>query len=214
MKTTAIFDLFNPALECVPVETTISKANDCLKVINGLTYVKDFISKEEESTLIQIINAQEWLGDLKRRVQHYGWKYDYRARSLNHSMYLGLLPLWAQNLADRLVEKKLMEELPDQVIINEYKPGQGIANHVDCEPCFGDTIISLSLATPCIMNFINLDSKNKVEAILEPRSVVCIKGESRYLWSHGIPARLADDINGVRTNRQLRISMTFRKVII
>ncbi|MGO4875997.1 alpha-ketoglutarate-dependent dioxygenase AlkB [Pedobacter psychrotolerans] len=214
MKTTAVYDLFNPAPEFLQLSETQKALDDCSKVISGLTYVKEFISQEEEQKLLKTISEQEWLGDLKRRVQHYGWKYDYKARSLNSSMYLGPLPPWAKNLAERLFEKNLMSELADQVIINEYLPGQGIANHVDCEPCFGDTIVSLSLATPCIMNFINLESKEKRETQLDPRSAVSIKGESRYQWSHGIPARLADDIDGIRTNRKTRISVTFRKVII
>lgn len=213
MKATTSYDLFNPIPESRLVGETARDPNNCIKSIKGLVYVKNFISEDDEKLLLDTINNQEWLGDLKRRVQHYGWKYDYRARSLNYNMYLGLLPDWVQRLAVRLVDAKLMDELPDQVIINEYRPGQGIANHVDCEPCFGDTIVSLSLGTPCIMNFVNLNSKNKIEALLEPRSVVSIKGESRYLWSHGIPARLADEINGIRINRKLRISMTFRKVI-
>jgi alkylated DNA repair dioxygenase AlkB len=214
MKNVPAFDLFNPAPDFHRTAETSNYVNSNLSVIEGLKYVPNFISEEEEKQLIDVINSQEWLGDLKRRVQHYGWKYDYRARSLNYNMYLGPLPEWIQLLAKRLIEKQLMNELPDQVIINEYKPGQGIANHVDCEPCFGDTIVSLSLATPCIMNFINLDSKEKVDAWLEPRSVVSINGNARYCWSHGITPRLADDIHGVRVNRQLRISMTFRKAII
>ncbi|TCC99701.1 alpha-ketoglutarate-dependent dioxygenase AlkB [Pedobacter hiemivivus] len=178
-----------------------------------MTYHKDFITKEEESKLIDQILSEEWLGDLKRRVQHYGWKYDYKARSLDYSMYLGSLPQWISVFSKRLVEHGMMTEEPDQVIINEYKPGQGIANHVDCEPCFGDTIISLSLSSACTMNFINLSSQEKKEVVLLPRSVVVIKGDARYHWSHGIPARLADQIDGTRINRKLRISMTFRKVI-
>ena len=35
--------------------------------------------------------------------------------------------------------------------VNEYLPGQGIAQHVDCVPCFGGTVASLSLLSPCTM---------------------------------------------------------------
>lgn len=211
MKPATTFDLFNPAPEIFSVSTNSRAEID--GSIEGLKYVPDFISIEEEKALIARINSENWLGDLKRRVQHYGWKYDYKARKLDYSMYLGLLPNWIQLLAERLVSSGIMTEVADQVIINEYKPGQGIANHVDCEPCFGDTVISISIAAPCIMNFINLKTKEKMEALLEPRSAVAIQGAARYKWSHGIPARLADEINGRRINRLLRISMTFRKVI-
>ncbi|WP_406826410.1 alpha-ketoglutarate-dependent dioxygenase AlkB [Pedobacter sp. KACC 23697] len=184
------------------------------EVISGLTYYPDFISEDDENELLAMINAEEWLVELKRRVQHYGWKYNYRERSIDKSMCLGPLPHWVKKIAISLKECGIADEIPDQVIVNEYRPGQGISNHIDCEPCFADTIISISLSSTSIMNFINLESKLKIDAILEARSAICLKGDARYKWSHGIPGRLADDIFGVRINRGLRISMTFRKVII
>jgi len=203
------FDLFNPIQE--NFGQNISAA---LKRVVGLTYIPNFISRQEEICLLDNINSNEWLSDLKRRVQHYGWKYDYRSRNIDYSMYLGELPAWAGSLAHNLFNRRLVSELPDQVIINEYKPGQGIANHVDCEPCFGDSIVSLSLGSVCIMNLINLETKEKIEIVLEPRSAIVIKSESRYKWSHGIPPRLADTINGQYIHRKLRLSMTFRKVVV
>ncbi|WP_406826411.1 alpha-ketoglutarate-dependent dioxygenase AlkB [Pedobacter sp. KACC 23697] len=206
---THLFDLFNPAPD------NFGQGNpDPTKAVPGLTYIPDFISQEEENELLLNINQNEWLSDLKRRVQHLGWKYDYRARNIDYSMYLGQLPSWALNIAARLYDRKLTTDLADQVIINEYKPGQGIANHVDCEPCFGNSIVSLSLGSACIMNLVNLESKQKIEIVLEPRSAVVIKDESRYKWSHGIPSRLADTINNQYVRRSLRLSMTFRKVVL
>lgn len=182
--------------------------------ISGLKYVPAFISKDEHQELWQAINREPWLTDLKRRVQHYGWKYDYKARSIDYSMFLGELPSWAKPYADRLFEAGYLKKVPDQLIINEYQPGQGIANHVDCEPCFGETIISVSLGSNCVMDFINLKSKEKLEVMLEPRSLVIISGEARHNWTHGIAARKTDNFNGIKSERRLRISLTFRNVII
>jgi len=204
-----MFDLFNP----VPDSFNEDKI-DVSSRIPGLKYIPDFISTDEERQLLSNINSNEWLTDLKRRVQHYGWKYDYKSRNIDYRMYLGQLPEWASMVAKRLFECSLISELADQVIVNEYMPGQGIANHVDCEPCFGDSIVSLSLGSTCIMNLINLSTKEKIELVLEPRSAIVIKDESRYNWSHGIPARLADTINKQYIKRQIRLSMTFRKVIV
>lgn len=187
--------------------TTIAK-------VSGLKYVPEFITKEEHEQLWQAINSETWLTDLKRRVQHYGWKYDYKARSIDYSMYLGELPIWAQHFGVRLFKAGHLSKIPDQLIINEYQPGQGIANHVDCEPCFGETIISVSLGSNCVMDFINLKTKEKLEVMLEPRSLVVISGEARHKWTHGIAARKADNFNGVKFERRLRISMTFRNVIL
>ena len=53
-------------------------------------------------------------------------------------MFLGELPEWLDNIAGRLYRDKLFKIKPDQAIINEYNPGQGITSHIDCIPCFGD----------------------------------------------------------------------------
>ncbi len=182
--------------------------------VSGLKYIPEFITKEEHHELWQAINREPWLTDLKRRVQHYGWKYDYKARSIDYSMFLGELPSWAKPFAERLTEFGYLSKVPDQLIINEYLPGQGIANHVDCEPCFGETIISVSLGSNCVMDFINLKTKEKLEVMLEPRSLVIISDEARHNWTHGIAARKSDNFNGIKTGRRLRISMTFRNVIL
>ncbi|NBV09270.1 MAG: alpha-ketoglutarate-dependent dioxygenase AlkB [Flavobacteriia bacterium] len=185
-----------------------------IKAISGLTYIPNFIDKLEVKFFIDAINSEPWLSDIKRRVQHYGYKYDYKARSIDYSMFIGQLPSWAMTMAQRLFDEKHISELPDQLIINEYEPGQGIANHVDCEPCFGDTIISISLGSSCVMDFINLRTKQKVEVMLESGSLVVLSGEARHKWTHGIAQRKTDNFNGVKTNRRLRISMTFRKVTL
>lgn len=182
--------------------------------IVGLKYVPEFITKEEHQSLWQTINKERWLSDLKRRVQHYGWKYDYKARSIDYSMFLGELPSWAKPIADRLFQFGFLPEVPDQLIINEYQTGQGIANHVDCEPCFGGTIISVSLGSNCVMDFINLKTKEKIDVMLESRSLVILSGEARYNWTHGIASRKSDNFNGIKSERKLRISMTYRNVII
>ena len=119
-----------------------------------------------------------------------------------------------KTLCRTIVSFMLPSYSPSQLIINEYQPGQGIANHVDCEPCFGETIISVSLGCNCVMDFINLKTKEKIEVMLEPRSLVIISGEARHNWTHGIATRKTDSFNGIKYERQLRISMTFRNVIL
>lgn len=81
------------------------------------------------------------------------------------------------------------EELPDQVIANEYLPGQGISAHVDCEPCLSDTIVSLSLLSSCEMLFGEKASGARLGVILEPCSLVVMKDGARYAWTQEIPAQ-------------------------
>src|SRR5947209_5139569 len=116
--------------------------------ISGLHYQRGYLSAEEQRELLALVEGQTWLTDLKRRVQQYGYRYDYTHRQAGSSSYLGPLPAWLAALALRLRQEGHCSQAPDQVIVNEYLPGQGIASHVDCISCFGDTVLSLSLGSP------------------------------------------------------------------
>ena len=131
-----------------------NNAETCLiPKITGLTYLPNFVTTAEADTVVAHIDDQPWRSDLKRRVQHYGYRYDYKAQAVGRDAYLGPLPDWLSPTCLKLVSEGLLATIPDQVIVNEYLPGQGISEHVDCVPCFGDRIASLSLGSPCMMNF-------------------------------------------------------------
>jgi alkylated DNA repair dioxygenase AlkB len=191
--------------------------NHCPQInslISGLRYVPEYINAATEAALIQTIDAQPWLTDLKRRVQHYGYKYDYKARGITQDLRLGPIPDWLAGLCDRLHAEDIFSKRPDQVIINEYQPGQGITPHIDCIPCFGETIASISVGSTCVMEFTRPETKEKTAQLLEPRSLVVLQGDVRYKWQHAIPQRKADIWNGQKFTRGRRISLTFRTVIL
>ncbi len=192
------------------------KNGEAVAAIRGLQYIENYISVADHYWLLARVDEQQWLGDLKRRVQHYGFKYDYKARRVNRDMRIGELPKWlGMPFIYKLVKDGYMPEGIDQVIVNEYQPGQGISSHIDCQPCFKDTIVSLSLGAGCIMDFTNKSDKTKkIPAWLAPRSLVVLSGEARYEWLHGIAARKWDEWDGEKHERQRRVSLTFRKVII
>lgn len=180
----------------------------------GLRLLRDFISADEETDLIRSVDAAPWQTDLKRRVQQYGWRYDYRSRSVNPSDYLGDLPLWMGHIISRISRMDDFAKPPEQAIVNEYLPGQGIAPHTDCLPCFGPVIASLSLACAYEMWFER--SRNGPKAFLQvPRkSLLILTGPARYTWRHAIAARKTDpnpNVHGAgRIARRRRISITFR----
>ncbi len=187
---------------------------EAIDAIAGLDYKEGYINKSEHDRLMDLIDKQPWLDDLKRRVQHYGYKYDYKARRIALDMHIGKLPKWLEVWAEKLWKDRNMPEIADQVIVNEYKLGQGISRHIDCEPCFGDTIVSLSLGSGCFMDFTNKDKTKEIPVWLEPRSIVVLSGKARHKWLHGIAARKSDKWDGHRVDRERRVSLTFRKVII
>lgn len=182
--------------------------------ISSLRYMPDFIDAETEAALLSTIDQQPWLNDLKRRVQHYGWRYDYKARGITQDLRIGAIPDWLAGLCKRLNAEGIFPRTPDQVIINEYQPGQGISAHVDCVPCFGDTIASLSLGSACVMDFTHATTGEKQSHLLEPRSLLILSGDARYHWQHAIPARKSDRYNGEIIPRGRRLSLTFRNVIL
>ncbi len=100
------------------------------------------------------------------------------------------------------------------IIINEYEPGQGIAPHIDCQPCFTGTIISLSLGSACVMDLMHKETREEKQLLLEPRSLLLMKEEARYKWTHGIAKRKSDRYEGRTITRRRRVSLTFRKVIL
>lgn len=183
-------------------------------VINGLSYIPNYIDESAEAELLELIDSQPWMHDLKRRVQHYGWRYDYKARNVTSDLRIGALPDWLQTYALRLQQGGLFTEIPDQVIINEYQPGQGMSAHIDCVPCFADTIASLSLGSPCLMDFTHSKTGEKSSLLLEPRSLLVLSCDVRYHWQHAIAGRKTDRFNGQSIQRTRRISLTFRKVIV
>lgn len=124
--------------------------------VTGLRYVVGYAERDEVA-LLAAVNAEPWPSDLKRRVQHYGYRYDYKARKVDPSMYLGPLPAWAKPLTARLVADSYMPLCPDQLIVNEYEPGQGITAHVDCVSCFGPVVCSITLGSHCLMELSSVD---------------------------------------------------------
>lgn len=207
--------LFDDAdLEQAP--TTVSRieaANrEGQQALRGLSYLPCYITTYEEAELLRRIDAEPWSNELERRVQHYGYKYDYKSRRIDDSMRVGDLPPWLLELANRLCTKELFTTLPDQVIVNEYLPGQGIFTHIDCEPCFGETIASLTLGSGCVMDFAHRSTGERIPMYLESRSLVVLREDARYVWRHAIAKRQTDHFAGEIFRRSRRVSLTFRTI--
>jgi len=192
-----------------------SRKSQQAEEIPGFVLIPDFITEEEERALVQAIGeADQWSTELSRRVQHYGWRYDYKSRQIDKAAYLGPLPEWARKLGCRLVENDYVPNLPDQVIVNEYVGNQGITAHIDSN-AFADGVAMISLLETWEMEFSK--GRRKLIRRLERRSAAVLLGDARYKWKHSIRKRKsepADEMSGrKRVPRGRRISLTFRKVI-
>ena len=183
--------------------------------ISGLEYLPQFLSVVEQATAIRQIDDAPWRSDLERRVQHYGWRYDYSVRTVDRDMHIGPLPPWLRDIARRLYnETGLFDDVPDQAIVNEYEPGQGIAMHADRQ-CFGPTVATISLGDDWRMELRPAGGKadTKVEILLKQGSALLMTGDARRRWFHGIAKRKRERTSDGWRPRKRRLSLTFRTVL-
>ena len=170
----------------------------------GLVYCPDFLSVTEEREISDWIDAQAWDRAFSRRRQFYGHSYSDKAAKTE-------VPSLLDHYAQRLFELSYTLEVPRQVLINEYLPGQGIAAHIDEMPNRQSQVVTVSLLDSYPMLFAEVDSDRTYEQWLERRSVAVMNGPSRSDWTHEIVKRKADIIQGGgRRMRGRRVSITYR----
>ena len=176
-------------------------------MIEGLSYIPDFVTDEEADKLIKFIDEQEWNNELTRRTQQYGYKYGYKTYKAEKT----------KPIPD--IFDSLLKELPykfDQCIINEYKnfdnKCDGIAAHTDHTKLFDKTIVSISLLEPTMMTFTKGNESHDI--LLEKNSLLILKGAARYEWRHEISKNKTFIHNNVKYTKSRRVSVTFRKMIL
>lgn len=178
--------------------------------IDGLMLIEDFITPEEEAALTAYIDTKgKWSDALKRRTQHYGGTYDYKSGSVSKET-APPIPDELKAVISRLEIRNLLYGA-DQIIVNEYLPGQGIGAHVDHPGKFADGIASLSLLSAVTMEFTREKDAKRVRYVLPRRSLIVLHREARYDWKHGISPVKVDPLT--KEERKRRVSLTFRKMI-
>jgi hypothetical protein len=171
--------------------------------IPGLAYHPAYISHDEELELVREIERGAWNNSWDRRRQLYGGSYGRDEGPVEP------IPAWGTRLAVRMLDEGHTERPFDHMLINEYLPGQGIALHRDHQP-FGRTVVSLSLISPCVMDFRDSKGSERQALLLEQRSLLVLSADARYRWQHGIARRKNDRWHGVTIPRGRRLSITFR----
>jgi alkylated DNA repair dioxygenase AlkB len=179
-------------------------------MIPGLDYIPSYLDDAQQRALLDTIDAQPWGGDLARRVQQYGWRYDFRNNTITAQDRIGPLPDWLAAIAQRLLDDGHTDVLATQAILNEYEPGQGIALHIDGTAHFGPIITSLSLLSPAVMRFVHAHDGRELELRLDPGSLLVLRDEARNDWRHGIARRTHDTLDGHTWPRARRVSLTLR----
>jgi len=181
-------------------------------VPDGFHYRNDFVTRDEEASLVDEIGRVEFSTFemrgvvARRRVAFYGSSYDAGAVSALP------LPAFLDPLRERVAAWAGVDAAAfAMALINEYSPGAPIGWHRDA-PQYG-IVAGVSLLSSCRMKFRPYvrpaaraarsgDRRAAThEVVLERRSAYVMTGESRSAYEHHIPAVSA-----------LRYSITFRTV--
>lgn len=202
--------------------------------IPGLFYFPNFIPSTEAESIVEDIIHEEYFDVEGGRDQ----AVLFGSRETDQTK---TLPQWTIRLLT-MAQKRLREGclIPDktaellfptsnrcpidgnvsytrQLILNCYRPGQGIASHVDLADKFLDGIMIFSFGSGITMTFQKMqDETLKHSVYLQPCSLCVLSDESRWKWSHGIPQREFDWVwNKDRREKEyrkrgLRLSITIR----
>lgn len=186
--------------------------------IPELYYIDDIITDEYSNQLLQYLdNVGVWSPITERTnsrvVQQYGYKYNYVNRNNNMELAETFPEIFSQlisKLQQKITEYNISASTDfNQIIVNNYNPGQGINKHIDSKT-FGSIIGCYTIGSGATMRFRRKDQI--IDLYVKPNSLYIMSGESRYLWTHEMPSTKTDKINGVRVARDRRISITFRFV--
>ena len=169
----------------------------------GLLYQPDFLTAEEESAVVAILETMEFEeirmhGQTARRtVRHFGLDYDYERWKVSPTDPLPESLAWLRERAASLVDREPGELA--EILLTRYPPRAGIGWHRDA-PMFGE-VIGVSLLSSCRMRFQRGKGETRETFALElaSRSAYVLAGQARWQWQHSIPATTS-----------LRYSITFR----
>lgn len=175
--------------------------------VPGFTLIENYVSTDEERTLLANIENGPWETDWRRRIQQYGLGYG--EGHGKKATWQRDFPEWLKPLAARVAGEGHLERFPENCVINEYIPPLGIGPHKDYS-AFGPTIACVSLGSGIVLDLSHPARGVHVPVYVPARSFWVITGEARSEWMHGIASRLTDVVAGDRRKRERRVSITFR----
>ena len=194
---------------CFYVSSIPESDRTLTSIPGGLESISEFISDQEELEIKNIILNQFTISLKKRGVTHFGKHFDYSTNSGSETEFTPI-PDQIEKIKNK-IESKTGEKY-DQITVNYYAAGDGIPAHVDNPLSFGETIVSLSLLSDCLIQFKRDD--NCYQHDLKRKSLLIMKNESRYSWEHTIVARKNDYLpSGEIRERAERMSVTFRRTV-
>ncbi len=159
-----------------------------LIITHGSYSEKDFLSDAQENELLAALNINPWETSIRRRVQHFGYKFNYTTRKVDTVEFPPPIPMFIASVIDRVMATGFLSSRIDQVTVNEYKPGHGIAPHIDTHSAFGDSFAIVSLGSPYVMEFRHAETGQYKALDLPARSLLILTEEGRYPFPLPLPS--------------------------
>ena len=201
--------------------------------VPGLTMLLNFIDPAEEQSILMFLNDSSkcnWRSDLSRRTMHFGGTYclmpprcDTPVKANPEILQAPPMPEELKWLIQRMVDVHVFpnNQRPQYCIINEYTGNLGISAHTENFQ-FGEPVVGLSLLSACPIRFHELTEPfdgsvrsgkagkagktgKKVDVGMPGRSLLVMRGESRWKWQHEIVRSAIGRGVGWK-----RVSLTFR----
>lgn len=201
--------------------------------VPGLSLLSDFIKPAEEQSILKFLNDTSvcnWRTDLSRRTMHFGGTYclmppksDTPNKAKPEILQAPPMPRELEWLIQRMVDARVFpnDQRPQYCIVNEYTSNLGISAHTE-NFRFGEPVVGLSLLSACPIRFHELKEPfdgsvrsgkagkaektgRKVDVDMPGRSLLVMRGESRWKWQHEIVRSAKGRGAGWK-----RVSLTFR----
>ena len=201
--------------------------------VPGLTLHQSFITPAEEQQILAFLNdtsQSTWRSDLSRRTMHFGGTYclmptksDLNSDAKPKILQAPTMPKAFDWLVQRMIDARIFppDQRPQYCIVNEYTGNLGISAHTENFQ-FGEPVVGLSLVSPCPIRFHELATPydgsvrsgkagkaektgRREDVMLPGRSLLVMRGESRWKWQHEIVRSAKGRGLGWK-----RVSLTFR----
>jgi alkylated DNA repair dioxygenase AlkB len=159
----------------------------------GLVYQPDFITREDEQSLLQVIDglvlhdAQYKQFTARRRIASFGGQYDFSGMC------------WRKHPSCRhrcircaprsRAGYRLLRSNSPHVLVAQYRPGTPLGWHRDVAQF--ELVVGVSLAGRARMRFrpypLHANKREGVFALeLEPRSAYILRDDARWRWQHSV----------------------------
>ncbi|KAH3908231.1 hypothetical protein HBI56_191020 [Parastagonospora nodorum] len=202
-------------------------------------YIPNFITPEEEASILDKIPAQRWTQLTHRRLQAHP-----STLTKNNTLLASPLPDYLSNpVIQRFKNLGIFDATPhrqpNHVLINEYRAGEGIMPHEDGS-AYAPVVATVSLGSSLVLDIMPRPDDGDggggglpARIFQEPRSLLITAGGAYADLMHGIaPVEVDEDIHagsvanwglladeqklvekGGRNVRGTRVSLTYRDVL-